>query len=588
MACAMPAAFAQTSSLSETVVTATRFETRVDDLVSDVSVVDRAAIEASTARTLPELLAREAGVQFTSNGGFGQQSAVFIRGTETRHTILLIDGVRYGSATTGTPIWETLPIEAIERIEMVKGPSSALYGADGAGGVVQVFTRQPKDGYHPSASVTLGSRSHQRVSAGVAGGQGDLGYSVGVQHLSDGGLSATNANSGSFNADADPFRQSSFNGSVRYKLNRDWKANASVLYSDGQNHFDDGPGSDGRTRLRGAVAQAGLTGRLSPDWQTEFRLGRSNDTNNYIQPAAYGSLVTRESQWTWQNTIATSLGAVLAGLERRDQKVDSNQVFAVTARTIDAAFVGLNGQADAHSWQVNARHDRNSQFGAADTGFAGYGYRFSPAWRVHTSYGTSFVAPSFNDLYSPWGTGNPALQPERGRNLDLGVTWTAGVHEVKLVRFDNRIRNAFVNDNFWVRHNVGLARIDGWTLAYAGSLAGYHLRASLDELDARDAVSGNRLQRRARHQATLGADTGVGAWRLGGSLLYVGQRFDDTANTVSLGGYATLDAHATWKLSQDLSLQFKVNNLADRAYETVRGYNQPGRSFYTTLRWQPK
>jgi vitamin B12 transporter len=138
-----PSAFAQsqvTTQLKEVVVTATRTQTRADDLVSDVVVLDRAAIEASTGRTLTEVLARSAGIQMTATGGAGSLSGIFIRGTETRHTILLIDGVRYGTATAGLPNLDSLPLEMVERIEVLKGPGSALYGSDAVGGVVRVPT----------------------------------------------------------------------------------------------------------------------------------------------------------------------------------------------------------------------------------------------------------------------------------------------------------------------------------------------------------------------------------------------------------------------------------------------------------------
>ncbi len=578
-------AWAQPATLPATVVTATRIDTRSDELVSEVHVIDRAAIDASTGRTLPEILAREAGLQFAANGGTGQLSSVFIRGGDARHTILLIDGVRYSSATAGIPIWETLPLDAIERIEVVKGPASALYGADGAAGVVQVFTRKPQAGLQPSASVTVGSRSHLRVSTGVSGGQGDLSYSLGVQQVSENSLSAMNARQSNFNSDRDPFRQGSFNGALRYTINKDWRIDGSVLYSDGLIHFDDGAVIDARSRIRGALAQVGVTGRLATGWQTELRVGQTRDTSNNIAASYPDGFETIQNQITWQNTLDTRAGLVLAGLERRVQTVDSSAQYDVTRRTLDAAFVGLNGQAGAHSWQLNARQDRNSQFGSGNAGFAGYGYRFSPAWRVHASYGTSFVAPSFNQLYY---SGNPSLRPERGRNADLGGTWTQGVHEVKLVRFDNRIRDAIVNDSNYTPQNIGQARIDGWTLGYTSKKEALTLRASLDLMDPRNEQSGLKLQRRADTQATLGASWREGAWLFGTSVLHVGSRFDDAANTRALGAYTVADLYATWQFASDLSLQAKLNNLTNRVYETAYGYNQPGRSLYLTLRWQPK
>lgn len=582
-------AWSQSPTLAETVVTATRITTRTDELVSEVRVIDRAAIEASTARTLPELLAREAGVQFSSNGGLGQFSSVFIRGTAARHTILLVDGVRLGSATAGTPVWETLPVEAIERIEVLKGPASALYGSDGAGGVVQVFTRQARAGFHPYASVTTGSFGHAKASTGVTGGEGALRYALGVQRMVERGFSSTSARAlySGYRADRDPFRQSAATASLGYAVNRDWSVDTSLLYSDAVSHFDDSSASlDARSVLRASVVQAGLKGRIRPDWQTQFRVSQSVDTNNPISAAYPDSVKTSEDQWTWQNTMDTRWGVALIGVEQRVQQVTSTIAYDLKHRSIDSGFVGLNGQAGEHSWQFNARRDSNSQFGTSDTEFAGYGWRFSPQWRVHGSYGTTFVAPSFNDLYYP-GSSNPSLRPEYGSNRDLGLAWSAGGHNIKVIHFDNRMRDMIV----WSGSapvNVGRARMKGWTLGYEGRIERVSVRASLEALDPRNQVDGTKLPRRAGNQSTLAAEWPVGDWRLGASMLHIGSRFDDAANTRPLTAYTVTDLSATWRFAPDFSLQAKLNNLTDRVYETTYGYNQPGRAYYLTLRWQPK
>jgi vitamin B12 transporter len=186
-------------------------------------------IEASTARTLPELLARTAGLQMSANGATGKTSSVFIRGTESRHTILLIDGVRFGSATAGTPSWDNIPVEMIERIEVLKGPASALYGSEGVGGVVQIFTRRGKQGFHPYASATLGSERWRQWTGGFTGGQGAWTWALGLQQLRERGQSSTNpkVQFGNFNADVDPFTQDAINASLALQINRDWRADAS-------------------------------------------------------------------------------------------------------------------------------------------------------------------------------------------------------------------------------------------------------------------------------------------------------------------------------------------------------------------------
>ncbi|MES2787024.1 MAG: TonB-dependent receptor [Pseudomonadota bacterium] len=577
-------AIAQTT-LQDVVVTATRNPTRADERVSDVNVIDRAAIEASTARTLPELLARVAGVQMSANGGLGKFSSVFIRGGENRHTILLVDGVRLGSATAGTPSWDSIPVDMIERIEVLKGPASALYGSEGVSGVVQVFLRKGRDGFHPYASMALGSDRYAKLGAGFQGGQDNLGYSIGVDRLRVRGFSSTNPRVpfGSFEPDVDPFNQDAVSANAHYQLTNRWRVDGGLMYSQGTSAYDDGPGFNPQSALRTATAHVAVQGKVTDRWQTQLRIAQGNDTNNSYASSFDGSFRTGQSELTWQNDVQTPLGVVLAGIEQRVQRVDSDTVFTVGKRTINAVFAGLNGKHDRHSWQVNVRRDSNSQFGDATTGFAGYGFRISPQWRVHASHGTSFVAPSFNQLYYPL-FGNPALQPERGKNTDLGLTWSAAGHEAKLVRYDNKIRGFMTNTTLPI--NVD-ARIKGWTLEYTGKFDALELRATADSLEPMR-TNGSQLPRRAKTQLTAGADYTLGAWRFGASVLHVGDRFDDAANLALLGEYTTADLYADWRLTRDLHVQAKVNNLADRTYETALGYNQPGRSFFLSLRWQPK
>ena len=585
-------AFAQTTpALPETVVTATRVATRADQLTSEVIVVDREAIERSAGRTLPEVLARTASVQVAANGGRGKTSSVFIRGTESRHTILLIDGVRYGTATAGTPAWDNIPVDMIERIEVLKGPASALYGPDAAGGVVQIFTRRGAQGFAPFAAVTLGSNSYQELSAGLRGGKDNVSYALGVSHTDDKGFSATNSSVpfGSYNPDRDGFKQKAFNASVDWQLNSDWKLSAGAVYADGTNQFDDGPGVDTKSDARTTVLRAGVEGRITPDWTTRLNYNQGTDRSNALVSASVfnipGLFESQQDQWTWQNDIKTPVGTVVAGAETLLQKVNSSTAYTVTERRINAVFAGLSGTANSHSWQLNARRDDNSQFGGSSTGYAGYGYQFNPNWRAHAGYGTSFVAPSFNQLYWP-GFGNALLEPEEGKNLEFGVDWTQGNHHVKLIRFDNKIRGFITSGKAPV--NLPRARIEGWTLGYDGTFDALTLRAAVDALDPRNELTGKQLRRRSKSQVTLGADYSVGAWSFGGSLLQVGRRYEDDANKTALAGYTTVDLQASYAFARDWNVQAKLNNVGDREYETAQGYNQPGRQFFVTLRYSPK
>jgi vitamin B12 transporter len=578
--------------LKEVVITASRTLTRSDELVSDVVVVTRAQIEQSTARTLPEVLARSAGVQFSSNGGLGKSANVYIRGAEARHTILLIDGVRFGSATAGTPSWENIPLEMIERIEVLKGPASALYGSDGVGGVVQIFTRTGAAGFFPSASLTLGSNAYSQLSAGLSGGAENLSYALSAQRTRDTGFSATNSKVpfGSFNPDDDGFRQNAFNASLRYRFAPGWSVDTKLMQVNGKNQFDDGPGAvDTRGSLGTSLVSLGLEGKVSTGWTTRLSFAESQDKSTQLASASTFTTVpsnfdTKQSQWSWKNDVQTPAGLVVLGLEHLKQSLDSTTKYTVSTRSVNSVFGGINGSRGVHSWQANVRSDRNSQFGGNTTGFVGYGLALSPQWRVNVSHGTSFVAPSFNQLYFP-GFGNANLQPEKGRNTDLGLTYSNAGHTIKLSRFDNKIRG-FISPT--TPSNVPQARIDGWTLGYDGQFGPWTLRASYDDLNPRNELTGKILPRRNRTQTNAGIAYSAAAWKLGGQLTKAGSRFDNVTNTVELDGYTTLDLNAEYALSKNWTVQGKVNNATNREYQTILGYNQPGRGAFVTLRYQPK
>jgi len=470
------------------VVTATRSATRADQLVSDLVVVDRTTIENAAERTLPELLARSAGLQFSANGGPGGVSSVYVRGSEARHTVLLIDGVRYGSVTLGTPIWDNLPLELIERIEVLKGPASSLYGSDAVGGVVQVFTRQGTPGWHPQAMVSAGSYGRVQLGSGFSGGQGPWRYALGVQHTQMQGFSATDAAVpyGDYNPDRDGFTQDALHASATWQFSRGWKLDASTVYADGLARFDDGPGRDARAALRTHTQSLGVQGEWAPGWASSLRWSQSQDSNNAIVAAYGGYYTSRQRQWSWQNDLVTPLGTALLGVEQLQQQADASVAYTVAQRRIQSVFAGLHGQAGAHRWQFNLRHDGNSQFGGSDTGFLGYGYTLSPAWQVQASRGSSFVAPSFNQLYYP-GYSNPLLQPERGHNTEFGLAWQDGAHHVKLVHFDNRIRGFITSTMLPI--NIAQARIQGSSLSYDGAVGAWGVRASLDALNPRDELN---------------------------------------------------------------------------------------------------
>ena len=584
----------EASKVDTVVVTATRTPTRVDQALGDVTVIDRAQVEQSAGKTLAELLGQQAGVQFWAYGGQGKPSSVSLRGLESRHTLLLVDGVCYGSATLGTPTWENIPLESIERIEIVRGPLSGLYGSDAVGGVIQIFTRQGKDGLRANAVATVGSKHYGQLGAGLSFGQGAFDGSVQLQRTENRGFSATNSHVpfGQYNPDTDGFRQNSGNAQLGWKIGGGWRADARVLQSDGVTQYDDGPGADAKARLRSQVASVNVGGPVTALWKTNLRVARSTDDYITLVSASpysdLGKIATVQDQLAWENTVATPIGAAVVIVEQTKQKVSRpGAPFTLSDRNITGIAAGLNGAAGAHHWQANLRHDNNSQFGSQTTGTAAYGFDLTSAWRIGAAYGTSFVAPTFNQLYYP-DYGNPNLRPEEGKQSEVNVRWLGSNQQARVTYFDNRIRGYISSGP--LPTNIPRTRIDGVTASYEARIANITLAASVDHVNPRNDSSGSSsfgklLPRRVKDSAKLGADIDLGAWRLGGSLVAFGERFDDAANSTRLPGFATLDLRADWRLAKEWLVAVRLNNVSGKKYETVYGYNQPGREAYLTLRY---
>ena len=590
---AAPAAAAD----STITVTATRTPVRLAESISEVTVLDRAVLDRAQGRTLAELLSQQAGLQFSSNGGLGKTASVFMRGLESRHTLLLVDGVRVGSATLGTPSLDNLPLESIERIEIVRGPMSSLYGAGAMGGVIQVFTKKGQRGFTANAGASAGSEGYGQLTGGAAWGDGRFDAAVQLQRTRVDGPSASNPQApfGNHNEDDDGFRQSGGSLRLGWNLAADWRVEALALQSRGTTQVDDGPGADARARLSNRVLALSASGTVMPGWRSRVSVAGSTDGYDTLSSASpwtdLGLIESRIRQSGWENTVATPLGTALVLLERQTETVSRpGEPFSVQRRHIDGLALGLNGAEAAHAWQASWRHDRNSQFGTHATGAAGYSYALTPAWRLAASAGTSFVAPSFNQLYYP-AYGNPLLEPETGRHAELGLRWKGQAQGARLAWYGHTYRGFITSGAAPV--NLPRARITGLTLAWDARWGDWTLAASADHTNPRNDTVGNanqgkRLPRRAKDALRLAADWQGGAWAAGATLAAFSARWDDAANTVRLAGYATLDLRAEWSATRDWTLGLKLNNALDQHYQTSLGYDQPRRGVFVNARYTLK
>lgn len=607
LALAMAAPFAHadsipaSTSVDTVVVTAARMPQRAADVIAQTTVIGREEIARSGAGSVADVLQRQPGIEITRNGSAGASTSVFLRGANSNQVVVLLDGVRIGSSTSGTASWNAIPLEAIERIEVVYGPLSTLYGADAIGGVVQIFTRKSEAGVHAGAAVGAGSEATRQASAhlaGATGGDRALSYAFGAGHEESDGFSATKPGAFGYNPDDDGYRRSNIHGRIALALAPGHQAGAQFLHSRLRAQYDSGAGSfDTYNEQDLDTASVFLSNQFLPNWRSVVQLARSEDKlGSFTSAAASGAsqIDTRQDELSWQNTIRFGSDTLQLLYGHRKEEVASSATRALARERITHSYAAAYAlRRGSHLVDLSARQDR-SIYGAKNTGAAGYGYDFGQGLRATASIGSSFRAPTFNELYYP-GYGVETNQPERGRNAELGLRYQGRGVQLDATWFRNRLSDMIVSatpcpDQRDGRtgscaYNVASATLEGVNLSGSTRIGALRLRASLDWQDPRDNGSGKRLARRAAKHAHFGAEYRLGRLETGAEWLVSGERYDDAANLRRLGGYGLLNLHASWRLNEGFSLLARVNNAADKRYELARNYGTGGRNWFAGLRY---
>ncbi|MDT3705999.1 MAG: TonB-dependent receptor [Thiobacillus sp.] len=587
------------------VVTPTRVAERGAVVIGDVTIITAADIAAAGQTSLLELLQAQPGIEITQEGGAGTNAVLRIRGGNSGHTLVLVDGLRVGSATVGTTPLESIGLEQIERIEILRGPASSLYGADAVAGVVQIFTRHGRG--EPRLATSLGAGSQDLLQGRVSyGGQaGATSFSVGAGYSrTDGGFSAARPGIWGYHPDDDGDEKRSAHLNLEHAVNDRHRIGLGGMANRDTVDYDAGTADDIARNDVNSLS-AWWKGRLSDAWASQLRVGLGqNHTENLSLGTSTGRFDTDQLQYLWQNDLYLPVGSLTASLERNEQKVDASTVYVRTRRSVNAAQLGYLGQWTAHTVQASLRHDDYSDFGGHTTGTAAYAYALTAAWRTSVSYGTSFKAPTFNDMYWPteYGFGgNPDLKPERGRNLEASLRYQKGGSQAGVTAYRNRLSDLIVyvpSFPLSTMENVHRATLEGITLEGETGLAGVRIHASADWLRATDDETGKRLNYRARRHGTLDVSKALGRWELGATLVASGSRFADLANTVSLPGYARLDVRTRYRINPEWHVLMRVNNVLDADYQLVAGYNAsfelvpayntPGINGLVALQYQPR
>ena len=606
IALALPAiASAQSATdLDQVVVTATRTESSIADSLFPVQVIDRDEIERSQARSLPDLLRGRAGIDVGNQGGNGKISTLFLRGTESDQVLVLVDGVRIGSATAGLVSFQDIPVEQIDRIEIVRGPRSSLYGSEAVGGVIQVFTRHDQGAFAPRFRIGIGSHNLREASVGI-GGSGERGwYGADFAWQRTDGINACNGSATLFagcfvdEPDRDGYRNASLNLRGGIDLGETLNLEAHALRAEAFNEFDGSlyGGNEADNIQQALSAKLAWTPSQRVAVTAQFGGSDDNSDNSFDDHAGttthVGHFDTHRTTASLQGDFSVAEGQALsAGADWQRDRIDSNTDFDVTGRDNTGVYVEYLARFGAQQLQASLRNDDNEQFGNHATGSLGWGLQFGDGFKLTASHGTAFKAPTFNDLYYPF-FGNPGLEPETSRSTNIGISQHAAHWSWTLDAYETRIDDLISYDSsIFLPNNIDKARIRGVEFTVDATLAGWDLGAQLSHADPRSqsgSTDGKLLARRARNSGRIDLDRAFGAFRFGATLNASGPRYDDAANTVRLGGFATTDLRFEYAFDRDWTLQARATNVFDRHYETVAWYNQPGREFGLSLRYAPK
>jgi vitamin B12 transporter len=591
------------TEMAPIVVTATRTAETADDTLASVSVVDRAEMDRRQSRDVTDVLRGLPGVALSNSGGAGQPSSVFLRGTESDHTLVLIDGIKVGSATLGTTPWQNIPLDLLERVEVVRGPRSSLYGSEAIGGVIQMFTRGGEGGpLRPRLTVRAGTYGTAAASGGLSGGvttdygTGWLDGTIGFERTD--GFDACRGEpfvGGCFVDEPDTDGYDNGYGLARagWQFSDRLELSANFLRSEGSVDYDGDLFSGNRNDTVLQVASGRIVARPLAAWTSTLVFGQSRDYSKiYFDGAFLNRYDTRRAQLSWQNDIAFATDQLATfGVDYLDDRVDTKPVFDETSRDNTGVFGQYLGRFGAADLQLSLRHDENQQFGGHTTGNAGLGYRFGNGLAVTASFGTAFKAPTFNELYFP-GFGNPELNPEQSRSGELGVSGPHPFGQWAVNAFQTEIDDLIAFDAATsAPENIDEARIRGVELWTTADVGGWLVDADVTLLDPVNQTSGpnkgNLLARRPEQTGRLDIARRFGRIGVGGGFFVAGRRFDDNANQVRLDGFTLVDLRAEYFFSESLRVQAQVANLFDESYETAAFYNQPGRTLMVTLRYDP-
>ncbi|WP_460065388.1 TonB-dependent receptor domain-containing protein [Pseudomonas sp. H1_G08] len=600
----------QALKLPDTLISANRQVEARNDSSAANTVFTREDIDRLQPSDVPDLLRRVPGVQVAQTGGRGSLPGIYIRGTQSAQSLVLVDGQRIGNSTSGDSNLQHLNIEQIERVEVLRGSRSVIYGSDAIGGVIQIFTRRGTgQGLQPRLHLGFGSQQTWERSLGLSGGDEKTRFNLGASLDETAGIDRTHESYPS-DSDHDAYRNKSLSLSLSHALNEDIEIGANLLDNRGRSEFDNPFGRFDMDTFESVQQQpysdfnissvsSYVDARVNETWKTRIEFGHSENREKTFDKLSDERTVfnTYRDSMNWQNDLTLDArNSLILGGDWYEDRVNSSTAFDEDSRWNRAAFIQHRYQADSFSTEIGVRHDDNQQFGSQNTWSDTFTLPLNPDNDVLLSYSEGFRAPTFNDLYYP-DFSNPDLKPETSKSYEL--QWRSQLSdsarlEASIYRTD--LQDAIIFGSNSRPQNVASARINGFEAALKQELFGWQSNLGVAIIDPRDRDTGHTLARRARRTASWDLDRQFDRLGVGASWQLVSGSYDDLNNTQSLGGYGTLGLRSSWALTREIKLDLKVDNLLDKGYSRANysydgaqyGYREEGRAWMFGVTWTPE
>ncbi|WP_449106439.1 TonB-dependent receptor domain-containing protein [Pseudomonas mohnii] len=600
----------QALKLPDVLISANRqIEARNDSSAAN-TVFTREDIDRLQPDSVADLLRRVPGVQVAQTGGRGSLPGVYIRGTQSAQSLVLVDGQRIGNSTSGDSNLQHINIEQVERVEVLRGSRSAIYGSDAIGGVIQIFTRRgDQQGLQPRLHMGFGSHQTWERSLGLSGGDERTRFNLGTSLDETAGINRTRESYPS-DGDHDEYRNKSLSLSLSHALTDDIEIGANLLDNRGKSAFDNPFGRFDPATFESVQQQpysefdvssvsSYLDARVNDLWKTRLEFGHSENREKTLDKLSDERSVfnTYRDSLTWQNDLRLNEhNSLILGGDWYEDRINSSTDFNEDSRWNRAAFIQHRYQTDRFSTELGLRHDDNQQFGGQNSWSGTFTLPLNPDNEVLLSYSEGFRAPTFNDLYYP-DFSNPDLKPETSKSYEL--QWRSQLTqdsrlEASLYRTD--LEDAIIFGSNSRPQNVASARINGFEAALKQELFGWQSNLGVAIIDPRDRDTGHTLARRARRTLSLDLDRQFDRLGLGASWQAVSGSYDDLNNQQPLGGYALLGLRSSWELNHEIKLELKVDNLLDKDYSRVLyshegsqyGYREEDQTWMFGVTWTPQ